>query len=139
MPFAVALLCHPAGAYTALVIAIVSLLYASHTRTFVPAFTSVAAALLTLLAFLQVPPTVTGLLLLGLVLVLLHTEFLLPTCGLAGLFGLGVTGWASSLLLAPSAATAMTGASRSVVAVAGTLVLCAVVARTMRLRTLPRS
>jgi membrane-bound serine protease (ClpP class) len=138
MPFAVALLCHPAGAYAVLITAIAGLLYASVTRTFLPAFTGVSAALLTLLAYLQVPPHALGLLLLGAGILLLHTEFLLPTFGLAGLLGVGVTGWASTLLLAPSAATAMTGPLRLVVACAGTLVFLAVVARTMRLRTLPR-
>jgi membrane-bound serine protease (ClpP class) len=138
MPFAVALLCHPAGAYVALVTAIAGLLYAVATRSFLPGFTAVSAALLTLLAFLAVPPNVLGLLLLGLGVGLLHVEFLLPTFGAAGVLGLGVTAWASSQLLAPSAATALTDPSRSVVAVAGTLVLFAVVARTMRLWTLPR-
>jgi membrane-bound serine protease (ClpP class) len=138
MPFAVALLCHPAGAYAVLITAVAGLVYASTTRTFVPAFTGVSATLLTVLAYLQIPPNSLGLLLLGLGVALLHAEFLLPTFGLAGVLGVGVTAWASTLLLAPSAAPAMTGPLALFVALAGTLVLVVIVARTMRLRALPR-
>ena len=60
MPFAVALLCHPAGAYACLVAAMAAFVYAWHTRRFVPAFTAASAALLTTLAFLQVPPDTPG-------------------------------------------------------------------------------
>ena len=63
MPFAVAILCHPAGAYGCLVTAVGAFVYACHTRTFVPAFTATSAALLTGLAFLQVPPDAAGVLL----------------------------------------------------------------------------
>jgi len=139
MPFAIALLQHPVGAYGFLVVAISGFLYAALTRTFLPAFTGAAAMLLTLLAFLQIPPNLLGLLLLAVGIVLLHVEFLLPTSGAAGLLGLGVTTWASSVLLAPSVATAMNGPSRLAIAIAGTLALFGVVARTMRLRTLPRT
>ena len=55
MPFAVALLCHPLGTFAALVVAIVAALYAAQSQRFLPAFTAVSAALLALLAFLQVP------------------------------------------------------------------------------------
>jgi membrane-bound ClpP family serine protease len=139
MPFAVALLHHPAGVYAFVVTAIAALLYAVQTPAFVPAFAGAAAALLALLGFLAVPPSLLALLLLGLGVVLLHAEFLFPTSGVAGLLGLAVTISASSLLLAPSEAPAMTGPARLVVAVSGTLVLFGVVARTMRLRTMPKN
>ena len=78
MPFAVALLCHPLGTFAALVAAIVAALYAAQSHRFLPAFTAVSAALLTLLAFLQVPPSAAGLAWLCVGVALLHAEFLWP-------------------------------------------------------------
>src|SRR5262245_31753787 len=89
MPLAVALLCHPVGTLTALVAAIVLALYAAQSQRFLPTFAAVSAALLTLLAFLQVPPNAAGLAWLLLGVALLHAEFLWPTFGLAGAFGVG--------------------------------------------------
>jgi membrane-bound ClpP family serine protease len=132
MPFAVALLCHPVGAFAALVAAIVATLYAVQSHRFVPSFTAVSAALLTLLAFLQVPPSVAGLAWLGIGMALLHAEFLWPTFGAAGLLGIGATAWSSWTLLA-----ALPPAPRAAMALLGASVLLAAVARTMRLRTLP--
>jgi membrane-bound ClpP family serine protease len=139
MPIALALLHHPAGVYAFVVAAIVGALYATQRPAFVPAFAGAAAALLGLLGFLAVPPSSFALLLLGIGIALLHAEFLFPTSGVAGLLGLGVTISASWLLLAPSAAPAMPGPLRLAVAISGTLVLFGVVARTMRLRTLPKN
>jgi membrane-bound ClpP family serine protease len=133
MPLAVILLCHPVGTLTALLAAIVATLYAAQSRRFLPASTGVSAALLTLLAFLQVPPSVAGLgwLLVG--VALLHAEFLWPTYGFAGVLGLVAAAWGSGLLLA-----ALAPVSRGAVALLAALLLLAAVARTMRLRTLPR-
>jgi membrane-bound ClpP family serine protease len=132
MPLAVALLCHPLGAFTALVAAIVGALYAAQSRRFLPAFTALSAALLALLAFLQIPPSAAGIASLGAGVALLHVEFLRPTFGVAGVLGIGTSGFGSYLLLAPLAEFA-----RASVAFAAALILLAAVARTMRLRTLP--
>jgi membrane-bound ClpP family serine protease len=132
MPLAVALLCHPLGTFTALVTAIVAALYAAQSRRFLPAFTATSAALLVLLAFLQVPPSAAGIIWLGAGVVLLHLEFLRPTFGAAGVLGVGSANFGSYLLLAPLAPIA-----RGSVAFAAGLLLLAAVARTMRLRTLP--
>jgi membrane-bound ClpP family serine protease len=132
MPLAVALLCHPVGTLTALVAALVFALYAAQSHRFVPTFAAVSAALLTVLAFLQVPPSAAGLTWLLVGVALLHAEFFWPTFGLAGVLGLGTAAWGSCLLLAELAPV-----PRGVVAVFAALMLLANVARTMRLRTLP--
>jgi membrane-bound ClpP family serine protease len=132
MPFPVALLCHPLGTFAALVAAIVATLYAAQSRRVLPAFTAVSAALLTLLAFLQVPPSAAGLLWLCAGVALLHAEFSWPAFGIAGLLGVGSAVWGSWLLLA-----ALQPVPRGAVALLGALLLLLAVARTMRLRTLP--
>ena len=133
MPFAVALLCHPLGAYASLLLAVVAALYAAQSRRFLPATTCVSAAVLALLAFLQLPPSFAGLAWLGVAVALLHAEFLWPTFGAAAVLGVGSATWGSSLLLASLQPTARVAA-----ALVGALLLLAAVARTMRLRTLPR-
>jgi membrane-bound ClpP family serine protease len=133
MPLAVALLSHPVGSYTSLLIAVVAALYAAQSRRFVPAFTCVSAGSLTLLAFLQVPPSSIGLAALAVAVILLHAEFLWPTFGAACLLGVASAAWGSSLLL-----DALGAPARGGLALAGALLLLAAVARTMRLRTLPR-
>ena len=132
MPFAVALLCHPLGAFAALVAAIVATLFAAQSHRFLPSFTAVSASLLTLLAFVQVPPSTVGLAWLFVGVVLLHAEFLWPTFGVAGLLGVGTAAWGSCWLLAP-----LEPVSRGAVALLGALMLLVTVARTMRQRTLP--
>ena len=132
MPFAVALLCHPLGTFASLVAAIVATLYAAQSHRFLPVFTAVSAAFLTLLAFLQVPPSAGGLAWLTLGIVLLHAEFLRPTFGVAGVLGVCASTWGSCLLLVPLGPFA-----RGVVALLGAVLLLAAVAHTMRLRTLP--
>jgi membrane-bound ClpP family serine protease len=139
MPFAVALLHHPAGVYAFLVAAIVASLYAALKPAFVPTFAVVAAGLLALLGLVAVPPDYAALLLLGIGVALLHAEFLVPTSGAAGTLGLAVTAWASTLLLAPSGWPEPDGPTRVAAAIAGTLVLFGAVTHTMRLRTLPKS
>jgi membrane-bound ClpP family serine protease len=132
MPLAVALLCHPLGTFAALVATIAAALFAAQSHRFLPMFTAASAALLTLLAFVQVPPSAAGLICIGLGVGLLHVEFLWPTFGIAGLLGLGLTARGSWSLLATLAAL-----PRGAVALLGASLLLAVVARTMRLRTLP--
>lgn len=91
MPFAIALLCHPIGAYTFLVVAVAGLVYGIHVRRFVSLFTGVSAALLTTLAFLHVPPSGTAVALLIVGAVLLNLEFRCSTGGTAGVLGLAAT------------------------------------------------
>jgi membrane-bound ClpP family serine protease len=138
MPFAVALLCHPAGAYACLVVALAAFVYAWHTRRFVPGFTAASGALLTTLSFLHVPPDSVALLLLAIGVVLLQTEFLRPTYGVALLIGLaaGIVGSWQLLDAAPGASGTVAPAPRVVIAVTGTLTLAAAVLRGLRLRTL---
>jgi membrane-bound ClpP family serine protease len=138
MPFAVALLCHPAGAYGFFVVTLAAFVYAYHTRSFVPGFTAASAGALTTLAFLQLPPDSDGVLRLVLGVVLLQCEFLVPTYGAALLAGLAASFWGSWLLLAPPGATpALAPAPRLALALAGTAALLASVLRGFRLRTLP--
>jgi hypothetical protein len=132
MPITVAMLCHPAGAFAALVTALVAALYAAQSRRFLPTFTAVSAGALALLAALQVPPSALALVTLCAGIALLHAEFLWPTFGGAGALGLGATTWGSWLLLG-----ALAPAPRAGVALLGAATLVAAVARTMRLRTLP--
>jgi len=132
MPFAVALLCHPLGMFAALVAAAMASLYAAQSRRFLPAFTAGSAGLLTLLAFLQVRPSLAGLAWLCAGVALLHAEFMCPAFGVAGLLGIGAAVWGSWLLLA-----ALEPVPRGAAALCGALLLLAAVARTMRLRTLP--
>jgi membrane-bound ClpP family serine protease len=138
MPLAVALLCHPAGAYACLVTALAASVYACHTCAFVPAFTAVSAAALTTLAFLQVPPDFAGVALVALATVLLQAELVLPTYGAALVSGCaaGIAGSWRLLAAAAEAEPALPAAARLAIALAGTLALLAAVLRGFRLRTL---
>ena len=106
MPFAVALLCHPAGAYACLVTALAAFVYAWHTRRFVPSFTAASAGALTTLAFY----------------------------GAALVAGCATTVAGSWRLLAAMPDSAP--APRLAIAIAGTSALLAAVLRGFRLRTL---
>jgi membrane-bound ClpP family serine protease len=138
MPLAVALLCHPAGAYGFVVVTLGSFVYACQVRTFVPAFTASAAAVLTGLAFLHVSPSPHGLLLLGLGVILLQCELLLATYGAALIGGLAACVAGSWLLLAPQpgATVVLAAAPKLAIAVAGSLALLAALLRGFRRRTL---
>ena len=131
MPLAVALLCHPVGAVMALVTAIVAALCAAQSHRFLPAFTALSAALLAVLAWLQIPLSPIGLLVLCAGVALLHAELLWPTFGAAGLLGLSATIWGCWSLL-----SALAPLSRAAAALLAAAILVAAVARTMRLRTL---
>jgi membrane-bound serine protease (ClpP class) len=134
MPFAVALLCHPAGAYACLVTALAAAIYACHTGKFVAAFTAASAAALTALSFLQVPPELTGLALVAIGAALLQAELLVPTYGAALAAGCAACVAGSWRLLA--AAPTLPAAARVALALAGTVVVLAAVLRGFRLRTL---
>jgi membrane-bound serine protease (ClpP class) len=138
MPFAIAVLCHPAGAYACVVTALAGFVYAYHTRTFVPAFTAASAALLATLAFLQISLDPAGAVLLALGAAALQLEFLVPTYGALLLAGVAAAGTGSWLLLAasPAAGGSLTPALRAALAALGTALLLAAVVRGWRLRTL---
>jgi hypothetical protein len=138
MPLAVVLLSSPAGAYACVVTTLAAFVYACHTRTFVPLFTAVSAALLTGLAFAYTPPNGAGLALLVAGTALLQAEFSLAAYGAALLTGLSASGAGSWLLLSatPTARDALTAAPRAALATVGTLLLLAAVLRGFRLRTL---
>lgn len=139
MPLPVALLAHPAGAYGALVVTIAAFIHAYHTRAFVSAFTAVAGAALTALAFLHNAPDATGLAALALGIALLHAEFLWSTYGLAALLGLGACTLGSwELLASATASPALPTPLRVAAALLGSLLMLAAVLRGMRVRTLPR-
>ena len=140
LPWPVALLDHPAGAYSALVVTIAALVHAYHTRALVPAFTAAAAAALTALAFLHRAPDATGLVALALGVALLHAEFLWSTYGLAALLGLGACALGSWSLLASAGAAwpALPTPLRIAAALLGSLLILAAVLRGMRVSTLPR-
>ena len=138
MPIAVALLCHPAGAYACLVTALGGFVYACHTRRFVPAFTAASAAALMTLAFLQVPPDASGVALVTIGAALLQAEFVLPTydTALAAGCAAAVAGSWRLLAAAADATPALPAALRLAIAIVGTLLLLAAVLRSFRLGTL---
>jgi membrane-bound serine protease (ClpP class) len=134
MPFAVALLCHPAGAYVCLVTALAAFVFTCHARSFVPAFTTASAAALTTLAFLQVPPDLAGPALLALGVALLQAELLVPTYGAALVAGCAACIAGSWRLLA--AAPLLPPEARLAFALGGTALILVAVLRGFRLRTL---
>jgi membrane-bound ClpP family serine protease len=138
MPLAVVLLSNPAGAYGCLVIMLAAFVYACHTRTFVPMFTAVSAALLAGLAFAYTPPHGAGLALLVAGTALLQAEFLVSTYGAALLTGLAASGAGSWLLLSTTsiAHETLPAGPRSALAALGALLLLGAVLRGLRLRTL---
>lgn len=138
MPFAVAVLANPAGAYACLVVTLAAFVYACHTHRFVPLFAAVSAALLTGLAFAHSPPHVAGLALLVAGLALLQAEFVWPTYGAALLAGLAASGAGSWALLGATraAGAALAAPTRIALATLGTAVLFGAVLRGFRLRTL---
>jgi membrane-bound ClpP family serine protease len=140
LPWPVALLDHPAGAYGVFVVALGALVHAYHTRAFVPAFTALSATALAALAFAHRTPDPTGLAALALGVALLHAEFLRSTYGLAALLGLCACASGSWQLLASAGAVwpALPMPLRIAAALLGSLLLLAAVLRGMRVRTLPR-
>jgi membrane-bound ClpP family serine protease len=133
MPAAISLLLHPLATYAVLLLAVIAALYAAQSRAFAAVFTCLAATLAVLIAFAQAPPSSAGLAWIAVAIALLHAEFLWPSFGVAAALGIGSGAWGSWLLLA-----ALETAARMGAALAGALLLLAAVARTMRLRTLPK-
>ena len=139
LPFAVALLCHPAGAYGFIVVALGASAYACTTRSFVAAFTAASAAVLSALAFLHIEPSFSGLLLLALGVMLLQCELWFATYGTALVLGFATSLLGSWLVLAPAGATPVLSAeAKAALALAGSLALLATVLHGYRRRTLPR-
>jgi membrane-bound ClpP family serine protease len=132
MPFAVALLAHPAGSYAFLMIGIAMLAYGVHVRRFLPLFTGASSGALTCLAFLHSPPSVGALALLALAVGLLHLEFRLPAGGALGALGFAAAALGSWLALGGVPLTL-----RLVGSAAGALGLAFAIGRAWRQATLP--
>jgi membrane-bound ClpP family serine protease len=138
MPFAIAVVSPPAGAYAWLVVAICGLLYAAYVPRFVIGLAGAAAAVLAALGYVHVPPDAAGLVSLALGVLLLNLEFLRPTFGAAAVAGLAAATAGSWRLLAAAPPTVpLPGALRIALAVAGTLALFVVTERAVRRCTLP--
>ncbi len=127
------MLYHPLVTYASLLLAMIAGLYAARSARVVPGAACLAATSLALVGWAAAAPSVAGLAWLGFAVALLHAEFLWPTFGVTAVLGVGSAAWGSSLLLEP-----LVPAARVAAALAGALLLLAAVARTMRLRTLPR-
>ena len=138
MPFAIAVVSPPAGAYVWLVVAIGGLVYAAYVPRFVIVFAGATAGTLAALGYLHVPPDVVGLVLLALGVLLLNLEFLRPTFGAAAMVGLAAATAGSWRLLGVAPPLAPLPAPlRTVCAVVGALALLAIVERAVRRYTLP--
>jgi len=138
MPFAIAIVSPPAGAYAWLVVAIGGLSYALYVPRFVIAFASATAGTLAALGYVHAPPDAAGLVLLALGVLLLNLEFLWPTFGAAAIGGLAAATIGSWRLLgvAPPLSP-LPAALRIVCAVVGALALLVFTERAVRRYTLP--
>ncbi len=138
MPFAIAVVSPPAGAYAWLVIAIGGLVYATYVPRFVIAFAGATAGALAALGYLHAPPDAVAVPLLTLGVLLLNLEFLRPTFGAAAMAGLAATTAGSWCLLraAPPLAPLPT-TLRIACAILGTLALFLITERAVRRYTLP--
>jgi membrane-bound serine protease (ClpP class) len=138
MPFAIAVVSPPAGAYAWLIVAIGGLSYALYVPRFMIAFAGAAAGTLSALGYLHVPPDTAGLVLLALGVLLLNLEFLRPTFGAAALAGLAATTAGSWRLLGVAPPLAPLPATlRVACAVGGALALLVITERAVRRYTLP--
>ena len=138
MPFAIAVVSPPAGAYAWLVAAIGGLLYAAYVPRFLVAFCGTAAATLASLGYLHVPPDGAGLVLLAVGVLLLNLEFLRPTFGTAAIAGVAAATAGSWRLLGTAPPLApLPPTLRIVCAVVGALVLLLITERAVRRYTLP--
>jgi len=139
MPFAIAVVSPPAGAYAWLVVAIGVLTYALYVPRFVSAFAGASAGVLAALGYVSVPPDAAGLALLALGALLLNVEFLRATCGVAAIAGLATAVAGSWRLLGAAPPIAPLPATlRIACAVVGALALLVVTERAVRRYTLPR-
>jgi membrane-bound serine protease (ClpP class) len=140
VPFAIAVVSPPAGAYAWLVAGIAGLVYAAYVpRSFVVGFAGAAAVVLASLGYLHVPPDRLGLAGVAIGVLLLNLEFLVPTFGAAAVVGLAAAAAGSWRLLAtPLPALALPDTLRAALAITGTLALLIVTGRAARRYTLPR-
>ena len=139
MPFAIAVVSPPAGAYAWLVVAIGGLLYAAYVPRFVIAFAGTSAGMLAALGYLHVPPDAAGLVLLALGVLLLNLEFLRPTFGAAAIAGLAAATAGSWRLLGAAPPLApLPSVLRIACAVVGALALLVITERAVRRYSLPR-
>ena len=138
MPFAIAVVSPPAGAYAWLVVAIGGLLYAVYVPRFVIGFAGAAAGVLAALGYVHVPPDAVGLALLALGVLLLNLEFLRPTFGAAAIAGLAAATAGSWRLLGAAPPLApLPSVLRIACAVAGALALLVITERAVRRYALP--
>jgi membrane-bound serine protease (ClpP class) len=138
MPFAIAFVSPPAGAYAWLVVGIGALLYAAYVPRFVVAFAGATAATLAALGYLQLPPDAAGLVLLAIGVLLLNVEFLRPTFGAAAIAGLVATTAGSWRVLgAAPPVVPLPPALRIACAIVGALALLVITERAVRRYTLP--
>jgi membrane-bound ClpP family serine protease len=138
MPFAIAVVSPPAGAYAWLVVAIGVLTYALYVPRFVSAFAGTGAGVLAALGYLSVPADPVGFVLLALGALLLYVEFLRPTFGAAAIAGLAAAVAGSWRLLGAAPPIApLPPTLRIACAIAGALALLVVTERAVRRYTLP--
>jgi membrane-bound serine protease (ClpP class) len=141
VPFAIAVVSPPAGAYAWLVAGVAGLVYAAYVpRSFVIGLAGAAAVVLALLGYLHVPPDPVGLAGVAIGVLLLNLEFLVPTFGATAVAGVAAVAAGSWRLLATlPPAEPLPDAVRAALAVAGTLTLLVVTGRAVRRYTLPRT
>lgn len=139
LPFAIAVVSPPAGAYAWLVGASGALVYAAYVPRFVVAFAGFAAGTLAAVGYLHVPPDAAGLVLFALGVLLLNLEFLRPTFGAAALAGIAAAAAGSWRLLGSTPPVgALPVVVRIACAVAGAVILLVITERAVRRYTLPR-
>jgi len=139
MPFAIAVVSPPAGAYAWLIIAIGGLVYAAYVPRFVIAFAGTTAGALAALGYLHAPPDTVALPLLTLGVLLLNLEFLRPTFGAAAIAGLAATTAGSWRLLGSAPPLAPLPITlRIACAVVGAVALLVITERAVRRYTLRR-
>jgi membrane-bound ClpP family serine protease len=138
MPFAIAVVSPPAGAYAWLVVAIGVLTYALYVPRFVSAFAGASAGVLSALGYGSAPPDAVGLVLLAFGALLLNVEFLRATSGVAAIVGLAATVAGSWRLLGAAPPIAPLPATiRIACAVIGGVALLVTTERAVRRYTLP--
>jgi len=138
MPFAIAVVSPPAGAYAWLVVAIGGLSYGVYAPQFVIVFAGAAAGTLAALGYLHAPPDPAGLGLLAFGVLLLNLEFLRPTFGAAAIVGLAAaTAGSWRLLGAAPPLVPLPTALRIAYAASGALALLLITERAVRRYALP--
>lgn len=138
MPFAVALLANPVGAYIALVTAIALLVYGVHARRYVPLLTGSAAGVLASIAFLHVAPNTIALASIAAGVAFADAEFRFATAGAAAILGvLALLGGSWWLLSGGPPGAAPPESLRALVALAGSVSILLATLLGWRRSTLP--